>query len=386
MRASPGARVRTGSWHPTSTAPLPAVESYQLGARIDDGGTNELYEASHPSFPGPVVVKLLLRAVAAGPVASDACLAEVAEVARLGHPNVAAVVAIGRRPDGLPFLVRESLKGETLEAFLARRGRVSAGEASAIVSGIAAALAAAHGARVIHGELRPSKVFLAQAAGYAGGFVKLLDFGVWRLAGERHGPGARADVARFTAPELLDGGKVDPRTDEFALAAMTYRMIAGNDAFPGDDVAAVMSAVSRGNAAPLRATVRCTPAVGDVIRRGLARRRADRFGTVLAFASALESVAIPRRETPEETQAVSTWQLLSSAPAPGPRPRRSMDEQSDLFVDGPALSPAPIRRRRSWLLMIPVAVAVATAIAATGWLPPDWLSSITALVTRLSGN
>jgi eukaryotic-like serine/threonine-protein kinase len=387
------ARVRTDSWHPTSKAPLPAVETYQLGARVDDGGTNELYEAIHPSFPGPVLVKLLHRAVEKGAASADACQLEAAQVARLGHPNIAAVVALGRRPDGLPFLVRESLRGETLDALLARRGRLSAGETAAIVSGMAAGLAAAHGAKVLHGELRPSKVFLAEAAGYAGGFVKLLDFGLWRLAAERHGPGARADVARFTAPELLDGAKVDARTDEFALAAIAYRMLAGKDAFPGDDVAAVLRAVSRGTLVPLRSVVRCNPAIDAVIRRGLARRPADRYGTVLAFARALESASIPRQETPENTQAVSTWQLISSQPA-GAQPavaQRSQPveepsepvELSDVRDVEVTLDRIPRHRRLSnwgW-----IAATLVAAVAIAWW--TDWRipAELQATFSRLLG-
>jgi serine/threonine protein kinase len=258
---------------------------------------------------------------------------------------------------------------------------------------MAAGLAAAHGAKVIHGELRPTKVFLAEAAGYAGGFVKLLDFGLWRLAAERNGPGARADVARFTAPELLDGAKVDARTDEFALAAMAYRMVAGKDAFPGDDVAAVLRAVSRGTLVPLRSVVRCNPAIDAVIRRGLARRPADRYGTVLAFARALESASIPRQETPENTQAVSTWQLISSQPAGArpPVPQRSEPveersepvELSDVRDVEVTLDRIPRYRRLSNLRWIAATLIAAVAIAWwTDWRIP---AELQAALSRLVG-
>jgi serine/threonine-protein kinase len=133
-------------------------------------------------------------------------------------------------------------------------------------------------------------VFLQEALGYPGGFVRVVDFGLWRLAGERRGPGVVADTARYTSPELTLGrdASVDGRTDQFALAAIAYRLIGGVDAFPRDDVAAVLDRVLHQQPRRLTEIVSCDPAVDAVIRRGLAKDPALRFATVAAFASALE--------------------------------------------------------------------------------------------------
>jgi serine/threonine-protein kinase len=425
MGALSAQHIGTKTWHPETQTPMREIGvggNYRLGSRLDDGGTNELYEAVHPGYPGRVVLKLLRRALQAGPEKSEACRREASLVARLAHPNIAGVVALGTMPDGVPLVVREYLQGETLQALLSRRGRLSLTEVVSIVNGVAAGLAAAHGAKVIHGDLRPNRVFLEEAAGYVGGFVKILDFGIWRLAGERRGPGAQADVARFIAPELLGDGKqkVDGGADQFALAAMAYRMIAGVDAFPGDDVAAVLRGVERGNVASLTAVAACDSAVDVVIRRGLANNPADRFGTVLGFAAALEKAAATVK--PEITQNVTSSQLmaatplqlaktLAAAPRPGAQPQQTLDDDvsESFFAEGERQEQQALRqgleegesirwpspryqgslhaRRRRGPLLFALAVLVCAGVGVawwSGWRPPAELSSIVASVAELA--
>jgi serine/threonine protein kinase len=366
------------------------VAGYRLVRRLDEGGANETYEASSDGAPGPVVVKLLGRARAAGASATEACLSEATSVGRLGHPHIASLRAVGRLPDGTPYVAREYLEGETLEAHLRRERRLDPQEAARLVTRIAAALAAAHQVGTIHGELRPHKIFLTEAAGYAGRFVKIVGFGVWRMAGDRRGPGARAETARFTSPELTDGSEaVDGRTDQFSLAAIAYRMITGVDAFPGDDVAAVLRGVLHGTPAPLP-----QPALDTVIRRGLARDPRARFGTILEFAAALEEAAAGAPG--EVTRPVATAQIVSVEPAPpgtpGVQPTAEMDDEisESFFEDGwrqersgwytetpppyrGRLDRVPKHRGPALLLMGGLLAAAAVVIWWTGWRPPaDW--------------
>jgi serine/threonine protein kinase len=263
---------------------------WRLGKRLDDGSdtVDETYEAFHPGMPRRAVMKLLRRD--GDRRAREACRHDAELVASRAHPHIAALMATGVTPEGVPFLAREYIEGETLAQLMARRGAIAPVEAVGLVSGIAAALEAAHGVSVVHGELRPSKIFLQRAAGYPGGFVKVVDFGLWR-------PGGQGAGARYTAPERQVGvGPVDARWDQFGLAAIAYRMIAGTDAFPGNDA-------GRTTPRPLHSLVPCGVLVGAVIRRALAPVPALRFESVEEFGEALRA-ALDQRNSEELTPIV----------------------------------------------------------------------------------
>jgi serine/threonine-protein kinase len=386
-------------------AGAPPVESgYRLGRRLDRGGADEVYEADHPTLPGRFAVEIHRRALAAGPQAADAFRREAAVVSSLRHPHIAQVLEIGTLPDGVPFVVMEELHGQTLAQLLAARRAVSALEAVGWVSAIAGALTAAHGAGIVHGELRPEKIFLAQVAGYERGFAKLLGFGLRHLApsGRR---GLDAGAARFMAPELAEGRGpgADGRSDQFSLAAMAYRMIAGSDAFQGDDPVTVVHRVLRETPTPLTELVRCDPVVDAVVRRGLAKRADQRFPSVLAFAGALDEAVAGSK--PVITQTVAQSQVVSVAPlvagsaieveqddvvsesffAEGLRQeaRGHYVEQIPQHYDGP-LDRVP--RRRGPMLMLVLLLLGAGAGAAwwAGWRPPAaWQQSAVWRTLRL---
>jgi serine/threonine protein kinase len=386
---------------------LARVGGYELGARLNDGGVDEIYAARGGSPPLDVVVKLLRRALTAGVPARKAWRRELPLVARLVHPHIARVLAVGETKEGVPYIVGERLEGQTLRSYLDRCGRLAAPEALALVRAIGSALAAAHQAGIIHGELRPSKVFLGAQPG-ADRSVKLVDLAEWRLSGDRRGPWAMAGTTRFTAPELLtaeEGGgeAIDGRADQFALAAIVYRMLAGVDAFPGDDVAAVLRAVLAGSPRSLADLTDCSPAVDAVIRRGLARWPQQRFASVSALVTALEDALAD--SVAEVTRPVSTVQIMSEVKIPAAQPEVDMDDVSESFFDEGrrqeasglfAETPAPYRgsltrvpRTRGPALLLLTFLFAAGGAAAwwTDWRPPpEWQpSSLWQTVVHLAG-
>jgi serine/threonine protein kinase len=375
-------RVQTAAWHLTEEVPLPApvgaLKSYHLGKRLDAGGANELYEALLPGMPRRVAIKFLRRARRVSPAAQQACRHDTVRVASCGHPHIASVVALGTSAEGVPFVVRELLEGESLQACLNRRVRMLPAAAVHVVRAIASGLTAAHDLGVIHGALRPAKVILQRAAGYPGGCVKLVDFGLWRLAGERRGPGALAELARYTPPELIVAStrphlaRIDARADQFALAAIAYRMIAGVDAFPGDDVAAVLRTLLEGAPAPLDRLVPCDAMLAAVIHRGLARDPADRFDSAMAFATAFAEAV---EDGPEQvTQPIYPAQILGEAFAEAQarqEPLTVVDDDDD-SVEAES-RPGRARQRGPLLPLTLVLAALAAGLAwSNGWLPAAW--------------
>src|SRR4029453_10895015 len=132
-------------------------------------------------------------------------------------------------------------------------------------------LAAAHSVGVFHGELRPGKVFLTSVVGHDGPFIKIVDFGLWRLVGDRRGPGAQAATARLSAPELVTGSpNPDARVDQYALAGMAFRMITGVHLHPSDDVAAVLQGIVAESPPPSLELLCGDERIAAVLARGLA--------------------------------------------------------------------------------------------------------------------
>ncbi len=272
---------------------------------------------------------------------------------------------------------------------------LSLAETVRLVTPIALTLAAVHQLGIIHGELRPSKLFVYDAGGTPR-FGKLVGFGLWRLHSDRQGPGAMAASTRYTSPELLQGAEhIDGRSDQFALAAIAYRMLSGAEAFPGDDVTAVMRAVLQQAPRSLAEAGIVSAEVDAVIRRGLAKRPEDRYETVAAFAAALEVAAGGLAD--EVTRPVAVDQIEAAAPLDFPAPRTApAAPRPQPAPAAPRPQPAPAaprpQRRRArpaardrsldripWdhrppLALLGLVLALAAGAAWwTGWQPPaEW--------------
>jgi serine/threonine protein kinase len=379
---------------------LQLVGGYRIGRRLDQGRANPVYEATDAAGRARLVMRLLRGTRRLDPSLAQACRSEIERVARLRHPHIASLLTLDTTRDGVPYLVRELVPGEPLEAYLARRGRLQLGEVVRLVTPIALTLAAVHQLGLIHGDLRPSKLFVQGVDGEVA-FTKLVSFGLWRLHGDRRGPGAQARLARYSSPELTAGHpSIDGRSDQFALAAIAYRMLAGVDAFPGDDVAAVLQAVLQLAPRPLAASGVCNDDVDAVLRRALAKRPEDRFESAPAFAAALEAAAAGLPV--EITRPVSMGQIEGSAmmltpparPAPpavpAVQPKLEMgDEVSESFFDDGRRQeasgvftepPPPVRRsldrvpgyHRGPLLLLVMILGLGAGLGWwTGWRPDD---------------
>jgi serine/threonine-protein kinase len=291
---------------------------YELERLIERGDTGEIHEASHPRLAGRLAIKLVHVASGASAETMEAFRRDVALVAGARHPHCLQVLEIGATADGVPFLVMELLEGETLAQLLDRYRTLGATEAIELIKAIAHGLTAAHDQNVIHGNLRPEKVFLASTRGYKRGFVKLMGFGFGRLSFTPTADGSPLAVgekaAPFAAPELGTAAfdTLDGRTDEFALAAIAYRMLAGTNAFAGEDAVTVRRRMRGEAPRPLPDAARFGRGVDGVLRRGLAKAAHQRFSTVAAFVQALEDALVS--SAPLAVSEVTSGQIVMASP------------------------------------------------------------------------
>jgi predicted ATPase/serine/threonine protein kinase len=265
------------------------VGPYRIEARLGAGGMGEVYRALDERLVRSVAIKVLLEGADAELVRRFGLEAQAAS--SLNHPNIVTVHDVGE-VDGAPYLVTEYVEGETLRERL--RSGMAVGDAVAIARQVASALEAAHGAGVVHRDVKPENVMVRPD-----GLVKVVDFGIAKLLergrseGEREGgaaeavtgPGVVIGTAAYMSPEQARGDVVDGRTDVWSLGVMLCEMVAGRRPFRGptqiDLLVAIVSKEPEG-------MEELPEGLGEIVGRSLRKRLEDRYQTAGEMAAALE--------------------------------------------------------------------------------------------------
>jgi hypothetical protein len=273
-------------------------DSYIVGRRIGRGAMGEVYEAQHVRLPGHFAVKLLLPELQGNQEAFARFCREAEIMSQLRHPNIVQIFDFNVAPDSRPYFVMEYLVGRDLEARL-QAGPLSLPAVTRIVGSIASALALAHAHGVVHRDLKPANVFLATVDGQTDELVKVLDFGISKVRAAAAQISQAVDLLgtpMYMSPEQARGqtDAIDGRTDQFALAAIAYRMLTTQEPFQGDDTAAVLYQVVHEAPPPLSLFLPPgwdTTALQAVLDRALAKQPERRFGGMMELARAFEDAA-----------------------------------------------------------------------------------------------
>lgn len=203
-----------------------------------------------------------------------------------GHPNIAAVLDAGLTHSGKPYLVMEYFERGSLKARLEREGPLPLGEVIRIGAKVAAALACAHQAGVLHRDVKPSNILISRY-----GEPALADFGTGGLL-ESADTSTRggAFTAHHVAPEVLEGQPRRQAADIYSLGSTLYQLLAGHPAYeqPGaEGIAPLLASILAGRLPELPAPG-VPPAVKEVISRAMARQPEQRFASAGEFAAALQ--------------------------------------------------------------------------------------------------
>jgi hypothetical protein len=267
---------------------------YRIGELLGRGGMGEVYGARESDQE--VAVKVLFAHLSDREHVISRFRREAKLVSQLPATLIAPVRAIGATADGLHYLVMELLRGEDLGARLRRRGRLPIGELLPIIDCLAEALAAAHALGVVHRDLKPGKVFLVEND--AAGPVRLLDFGIARADSVTNatltGTSVVLGTPGYLAPEQVAPrvGAVGPATDCFALGALTFRALTGENAFLASNPAqAAYEALNAQPPPPSKLEPELPVDVDAVIALALAKRIEDRYQDARAFARDLRAAA-----------------------------------------------------------------------------------------------
>lgn len=286
------------------------IGRYALFQEIAAGGmaTVHLGRLMGPvGFSRTVAIKRLHPQFAKDPEFVSMFLDEARLAARVVHPNVVSILDVVAL-DGELFLVMDYVQGESMSRLLkasAKRGeRMPPRIAIAIMTGVLYGLHAAHEATnesgehlgLVHRDVSPQNVLVG-----VDGTARVLDFGVAKAVGQSHSTkeGTLKGKVPYMAPEQINYGAVDRRTDVYAAATVLWEMLTGRRLFDGPTEASMLAAVMGGKVTPACAEVPQLPrAVDDAIIKGLSPNPAGRFATAKDMAIALERAmppAVPRQ-------------------------------------------------------------------------------------------
>nr|NIP77870.1 protein kinase [Gemmatimonadota bacterium]NIQ52186.1 protein kinase [Gemmatimonadota bacterium]NIU72291.1 protein kinase [Gammaproteobacteria bacterium]NIX42788.1 protein kinase [Gemmatimonadota bacterium]NIY06956.1 protein kinase [Gemmatimonadota bacterium] len=221
------------------------VGPFRILREIGRGGMGVVYLAEDTRLGRSVALKALPPYLGAGREARRRFEAEARAVSALDHPNIATLYEIDETEEGQLYMVFAYYPGETLERRISR-GPLPPDRAVEIATGIAAGLGAAHERRIVHRDVKPSNVLLTRDGG-----VKLLDFGVAKVAGEEMtGEGIRLGTVAYMSPEQVRAGELDGRADLWSLGVVLYEMLTGSRPFRGGDPAATFQSILDDELAP----------------------------------------------------------------------------------------------------------------------------------------
>ncbi|MGY1719748.1 Stk1 family PASTA domain-containing Ser/Thr kinase [Blastococcus sp. SYSU DS0552] len=210
---------------------------YRLEERVARGGMSTVYAATDLRLHKTVAVKVMAEHLAHDPTFVDRFTREARAAAMLSHVNVVGVSDQGS-DQGLVFLVMELVRGRTLRDLLSARGRLTVGEAFAVLEPVLAGLTAAHRAGIVHRDIKPENVLIG-----VDGVVKVADFGLARAVvgtGQTSQTGGvLIGTVAYLSPEQLERGRADARSDIYAAGIVLYEMLTGHPPFGGDTPLAV---------------------------------------------------------------------------------------------------------------------------------------------------
>jgi DNA-binding winged helix-turn-helix (wHTH) protein/tetratricopeptide (TPR) repeat protein len=262
----------------TAPEPLAAgcrINHYEILAPVGGGAMGEVYKARDLRLGRVVALKFLPAELTRDPCARRRFLREAQAVALLDHPNVATIYEAGETEGGRVFLALAFYEGETLQQKLAP-GPLPLPEAVAIARQIARGLAAAHRMQIVHRDVKPANIVVLPD-----GMVKLLDFGLAKMAGATTLTrlGSSPGTPAYKSPEQSRGEKVDPRSDLWALGVVLYEMVTGRLPFGGEYEQAVIYAILNEPPRPFEDPGAFPSELAAVIERALAKDPAARHAT-----------------------------------------------------------------------------------------------------------
>ena len=320
------------------------LAGYRLEAQLGAGGMGVVFRAHDERLRRPVALKIFAPATAADRATRQRFIAESRLAAAVDHPHIIPVYDADEA-GGVLFIAMRLVRGGDLRRLLHRGGVLAPARAAGIISQVASALDAAHGAGLVHRDVKPANILLAAPVG-GSDYVYLSDFGLSKHA-TRSTTLTRAGqflgTPDYAAPEQGQNVAVDGRADQYALACVAYHLLTGAPPFEREDYRAVLMAHLSEPPPPVRRRRPELPeAVDRVLARALAKAPDKRFRSCQEFASALRGalgLAPGWAAVPAEPPTVASTDL-ASVDRPDYRSRQAIRASSAPAKGSSLLEPA----------------------------------------------
>ncbi len=342
---------------------------YRIDAVVGRGGMGTVYRAEHVRIQRPVAFKRLHPRLSNTDAFEKRFEREAVAVGRVDHPNCVGISDFGELADGSLYLVMEYLEGRSLGDLLDEYQRLPPARALHIMRHVMRGLAHAHAQGVVHRDIKPDNIYLVQRDGDAD-FAKVVDFGIAKLVGPAESEGdqglTKTGVAigtpKYLAPEQAFGDTTDGRTDLYSASVVLYEMVAGVPPFEADDSIALVTKHLTSPVPPLAQAAPGVPlpaGLEQLVQRGLAKERDQRFGSAEEYIAAIDAIAgqgpAVRLSSPVPTQAprmsspVPAQAMRQSSPVPAQTaPLSGYEHTMAVHTPLPWTHPARARRKK-WI-------------------------------------
>lgn len=366
---------------------------YEIRRELGRGAMGVVYEAYDPMIKRRVALKTI-RADRLSPDEAATIVArfrrEAEAAGRLHHPNIVSIFDFGE-DGGTSYIAMEFVEGRDLKARFDAGERFSTADAVALTAQVLDALQYSHEHGVIHRDIKPANVFVRED-----GTVKVADFGIAHLeSSSLTQAGSVMGTPSSMSPEQVLGLPVDARTDVFSTGVVLYQFVTGERPFGGAQSTTTMQKVLKEDPLPpTTLNVQLPDLMDEIVRKALAKKPEDRYGSAAEFAKALRALAMPAPARSKAASAAApafdaeaTVVAPTVARAPSPRPASPPAPEATVApTPAYAARPSPdaptttVSRPKSQLPAVLIVVGVAAlAIAAGLWW---WMQSVASQAGR----